>query len=287
MLSAPSPSISSRAMPTVICRVTLSPSMTGILKSGSFTKAGPETAGAPFSGLPSPAARAGTCAEVKPTQAIAVSSHLEVRLEMAIPRVGHGDRRSVLVIDLDAFAALDAADRGDRYEGFTRDGGDAIGGIGGGGGQQLIVIAPPERRPDAGPVGAGRRPGRGRKRQVGRLHHRPHAGGLADVAEIGDQSVGYVHHRPRDADEALSKPKSRLWQAIAIDEKIAMSRAELGQLAMQDAQAERSVSERAGDEHAIAGLRAPAQDRLAGSHAAHGSDREGHRARCRDGIAAE
>ena len=107
------------------------------------------------------------------------------------------------------------------------------------------------------------------------------------MAEIGDQPVGYVHHRPRDADEALSERKSRLRQAISIGEKVAMSRAELGQFAAQDAQAERPVSERAGDEHAIAGLRAPAQDRLASAHSAHGGDREHHRARCRHGIAAE
>ena len=107
------------------------------------------------------------------------------------------------------------------------------------------------------------------------------------MAEIGEQTVGDVEHRVRDAGQARPERGARLGQLEAPDQHGPVGRSEVGVLAAQHLEPEKGVADRAADPDPVAGPRPAAADLGAVGDLADRGQRQRRRARRRDRIAAE
>src|SRR5258706_3125077 len=124
-----------------------------------------------------------------------------------MPVAGGGDRDGFAggIDEAHSGAAFDGSDRGDRELKLRREGTDAIAGVGWRGKQQLVIIAgggePRRQVRSAGDEPLYRR----RQWQPRQRDGRADLRGLADMAEIGDETVGYIAHPVGDAGEEPSE----------------------------------------------------------------------------------
>ncbi len=107
------------------------------------------------------------------------------------------------------------------------------------------------------------------------------------MAEIGEQPVGDVDHRMRDARQRRPQGHARLGQLKPADQRRAMLGRELRIAAAQYAEPEIGVADRPRNPEVVAGARAAAADLGAGRDLADRGQRQRRRTGCRDRIAAE